>query len=301
MIKRTLLDDQNNTPAIWIDLCNPTAEELSTVSKEYHLHENTVIDCLDPGHLPKYENIQECHFLIIRSYFPSSSENPHTIQDLTSKIAIFYSHHFLITIHRRENDFLNTVQEKFCDPQLSLSIKDLVIKIVWSSLHSFDRPAIQLSGETDDYEEKIFLKNVIPQFQKKLYYLKHKANVSKKVLLLTSEVISHIHNNVNNPSSQDLKDLHLKLITIYDQIQEDVNNLLNVYISLSAQKTNEIVKVLTILSVFFMPLTFIAGIYGMNFAYMPELNNKFGYPIVLILMGIVSMGIFVWVKQKKWL
>jgi magnesium transporter len=302
-MKTILVDNHDAAEATWIDLCNPTAEELSSVTKAYNLHEYTVVDCLDDSHLPKYEKIESYHFVIVRSYFPNTDENPHTIQDLTSKIAIFYSEKFLITIHRRQNDFLNAVQEKYCTLGIinQLNIRELVTQIVRSSMQSFEKPALVLSGEADDYEERIFLQNVIPLFQKKIYYLKHKATVSKKVLLLTSEVINHIHHNASNPYTQDLKDLHLKLVTIYDQIQDDVNNLLNVYISLSAQKTNEIVKVLTILSVFFMPLTFIAGIYGMNFAYMPELNYKLGYPFVIVLMGAVALGIYIWVKQKKWL
>ena len=89
--------------------------------------------------------------------------------------------------------------------------------------------------------------------------------------------------------------------TLYTQVLEDVNNLLNLSMSFAAQKTNEVMKVLTIFSVFFMPLTFIAGIYGMNFHYMPELSKKWGYPGSLGLMVIVAIVIYQWFKRKKWL
>jgi magnesium transporter len=84
-------------------------------------------------------------------------------------------------------------------------------------------------------------------------------------------------------------------------VLEDVNNLMNLFLSLSAQKTNDVMKVLTIFSVFFMPLTFIAGIYGMNFEFMPELRQKWGYPGVLLLMVLVALFIYVYFKKKKWL
>jgi magnesium transporter len=71
--------------------------------------------------------------------------------------------------------------------------------------------------------------------------------------------------------------------------------------SFAAQKTNDVMKVLTIFSVFFMPLTFIVGIYGMNFEFMPELKQKWGYPIVLIVMAIVTGVIYQWFRKKKWL
>jgi len=91
------------------------------------------------------------------------------------------------------------------------------------------------------------------------------------------------------------------LVKIYDLIHEDVSNLVNFYLSFSAQKTNEVIKVLTIFSVFFMPLTFLAGIYGMNFDYMPELRSKWGYPTLILAMVLISAFIFTWFRRKKWL
>ncbi len=76
---------------------------------------------------------------------------------------------------------------------------------------------------------------------------------------------------------------------------------MNIYISFSSQKTNEVMKILTIFSVFFMPITFIVGIYGMNFDYMPELSKRWGYPIVLLIMAVVTVIIYQWFKRKKWL
>jgi magnesium transporter len=91
----------------------------------------------------------------------------------------------------------------------------------------------------------------------------------------------------------------VKLTTQYDQIMEDASNLVNTYIAISSQKTNEVMKILTIFSVFFMPLTFIVGIYGMNFEFMPELRSKWGYPAVLLLMIMVTLVIYYWFRRKK--
>jgi magnesium transporter len=71
--------------------------------------------------------------------------------------------------------------------------------------------------------------------------------------------------------------------------------------SYSAQKTNEVMKVLTIFSAYFLPLTFIVGVYGMNFELMPELRWKFGYPAVLLFMFIVFLVIYLWFRRRKWL
>jgi magnesium transporter len=122
------------------------------------------------------------------------------------------------------------------------------------------------------------------------------------VLLLLREPINHIRPQADNQSAiQDVLDQHLKMLTLYNQVLEDVNNLMNIYMSFTAQKTNDVVKVLTIFSVFFMPLTFIVGIYGMNFEFMPELKTRWGYPAIFILMIVVTAVIFFWFKKKKWL
>ena len=81
-------------------------------------------------------------------------------------------------------------------------------------------------------------------------------------------------------------------------VLDNVTNLMNLYISFSSQKTSDVMKILTIFSVFFMPLTFIAGIYGMNFDFMPELRQKWGYPGVMILMLIVVAIIYSCSKGK---
>ena len=123
-----------------------------------------------------------------------------------------------------------------------------------------------------------------------------------QVLLLLREPINHVKPQGENHSAiQDVLDQHLKMLTLYNQVLEDVNNLMNMYMSFTAQKTNEVVKVLTIFSVFFMPLTFIVGIYGMNFEFMPEVKSKWGYPAVMVLMLMVTGSIFFWFKRKKWL
>jgi magnesium transporter len=84
-------------------------------------------------------------------------------------------------------------------------------------------------------------------------------------------------------------------------VLDDVNNLMNLYMSLSAKRTNEVMRVLTVFSVFFMPLTFIVGVYGMNFKFMPELSWRLGYPLVMIFMAIVTIIIYFWFKRKRWL
>ena len=286
----------------WIDIVSPTEDELKAVSEKYSLHHYTLKDCLEPDHLPKHEELGDTHFLITRILNESQTTKAHTTQEISSKVAVFYNEHFIITVHRLPQSFLENIKTKYSDTGKSKTTSEIVTKIIWYVLHSYDKPAIQLSDEVDVYENKIFLRTLTPEMMEELYFIKRKAAISNKLLMLTGEVINSIRtSNSDLVALQDAKDLHIKLITLYDQIHDDVTNLLNIYLSLSAQKTNEVMKVLTVFSVFFMPLTFIVGIYGMNFDFMPELRLKWAYPTVLLSMAVISLLIFWWFKRKRWL
>jgi len=100
---------------------------------------------------------------------------------------------------------------------------------------------------------------------------------------------------------QDTQDLQTKVETLYQQLDGAATNLMNLYLSLSSQRTNETMRVLTVFSAFFLPLTFIAGVYGMNFQYMPELTWKLGYPGVMGSMVLIAVGLFVWFKRRNWI
>jgi magnesium transporter len=286
----------------WIDIEDPTVEELNAVARKYGLHPSSVIDCLQPEHLPKFEVINDIIFIITRLYDRQAHHEADTIQELTRKIAIFYSDKFLITIHRRPHKIIDELKEIETGTDHINPCFELLLRVIHKSLETFEVPAQKLTTELDDYEAKIFLQKNIPPLTRGLYHLKRKAAVSKKVLQLSDPILNALsQHNANSPAVHDLNDYFVRIITIYDEINDSVNNLLNMYISLSSQRTNEVMRVLTIFSVFFMPLTFIAGIYGMNFAFMPELKAEFGYPLTMLAMVLVAVGIYLWFRRKGWM
>lgn len=286
----------------WLDIENPTPEELQTVAQQYQLHPSSMIDTLQPEHLPKYEFIDQVLFIITRLHDPKAHQEADTIQEITNKLAVFYTSKFLITIHKHPVKVLSEVKAKFIDTGKINTASQVLIKILKGSIKTFEAPAIKLAEELDYYESKIFLTKKIPPLNKGLYHLKRKAAVSKRVIQLASINLESLTlPEFSQPEVQDLKDAFLLLENQYEEISDSANHLVNTYISLASQKTNDVVRVLTIFSVFFMPLTFIAGIYGMNFSYMPDLDLKWGYPAVLVLMAGVTISIYWWFKRKGWL
>jgi magnesium transporter len=297
-----VIKDKEKDGFLWLDIVNPTMAELKEISVTYQIDESSILDAMGPDQLPKYEQLEEWVFIMLRVYDEQSKMDADTIQELSRKLAIFYSDNTVISIHRTdlpvlEYIFRNKLNIRKCGTPVMA-----IFQMIEKSLNSFNQPAHRLLKELDDYESDIFIRKQTPDVLKSLYHLKRKAAVSNRILNLSTDIIDHIDNHaLPEMLIQDLRDLYIRLDTMYNEVQEGVNNLLNIYISLSSQKTNEVVRVLTVFSVFFLPLTFIVGIYGMNFEHMPELTMKYGYPGVIILMAIVTLVIYLSFKRRGWL
>jgi len=152
----------------------------------------------------------------------------------------------------------------------------------------------------DVYEEHVFMLRKKVPILKGMYYLRRQVDFVQRVFILSQDIVDSI-DHTSTVDTRETRDLFIRLKSMYTNLSENINQLLNVYFSISSQRTNEIMRVLTIISVFFMPLTFIAGVYGMNFRFMPELEWHLGYPGVMLFMLAITLGIYLWFKKKGWL
>ena len=296
----------------WLDIQAPSLEQLNQIAKNYGLHSTSVQDCLDSEHLPKYETIGDITFIILRVYDEASAVEADTIQELTKKIAIFIGQNFIITIHRKELKFMPELIQKWQNPVCQNKAPDCYIlnDLIYASIGSMNSPVMQLQRRKDDYETKIFTGKKHPKLLQEGYFIKRKASAFKKLTKLTTDILLKIsvRPNASLPSIQDMKEGLDRLYYYSDDIVENMSILTSLYISIESQKTNEashrtneIMRVLTIFSIFFMPLNFIAGIYGMNFEHMPELKTEYGYLSTLGMMAVLTILIFFWVRKKGWL
>lgn len=278
----------------WTDLGRPTQEELETLTKAYNIDLHLLEDILEYGHLPKIEKVADYTFIILRAYAPNAKENITAVGALTNKIAFFINETDLVTVHRADFDFLKNLTDDYATSEA------LMMDLINEILLTYDKPIAQQADKMDEFERAIFLKAGQTISIESLYYQKSKARISKKVLQLTQSVLNQITVKPElNSLLQDTKETTLSYLLQYDEVIEDANTILHSYMSVTAQRSNDAMKLLTIFSAFFLPLTFIAGIYGMNFDYMPELQWKYGYFITLGVMVVISIIILSWFKRKR--
>jgi magnesium transporter len=294
--------DSSQYPFEWIDVTDPDEEELQQITKKYELHRSSIKDWLQPDHLPKYENVDKYVFIIFRMHCEKVGREADTVAELTDKLAIFMTQERVITMHKKEWSGPEVIRENQVDQHACEDTLHLVNEIIKHCIATYEAPSVKLTKDIEYYEENMFLKKRKASLLKGLYYLRRRVEVTRRILMLSHDIVDKMDiPSHSNTYTRDTRDLYVKLHNIYDTLFENMNHLVMVYFSISSQRTNEIVRVLTVFSVFFMPLTFIVGIYGMNFDFMPELRLKWGYPGVMILMGVITFGIYVWFKRRGWL
>lgn len=278
----------------WIDIENPIKEDLEKINKDLGLNYYLIKDSLEKGHLPKYEKNYKVEFYIFRAYTSDIKLHIDEVGEMSNKIAFFLYEDKLITIHRAHFNFLQIHEEKH------IKINEFFLRIVKLMIDTFKKPTIDLSNKISDIERTIFLKDHRKVLLEELYFIKSQSRILKKVLQITQSVIEQSSQNfIASFQYQDIKDELLNLLTYNEESVENSNQLMTTYLSISDQKNNEVVRLLTIFSAFFLPLTFIAGLYGMNFKFMPELNWEWGYYFSLLLMTIVVIVIYIWFRRKR--
>ncbi len=294
----------------WVDITFPGLDDIPSLSKRYNIPEKNLLSCLDPEHLPKLEVQNEFTFLITRVYDPTNYKKGDSVQELTTKLSFFIFKDRLITLHRVDHHFVNELRERLTQTKGCLDSKKLILELISNSIDSFDIPLTQLESEVTHFEQLIFKNTKQKKIFQEGFLLKRKSNVFRKILKLSNDVISKliIKAEFQNQDFQEAKTNLETLLFYAEEVLDNVSNLITLYVSITSQKTNEasyktneIVRLLTVFSIFFMPLNFIAGVYGMNFEHMPELKSENGYYIVLSFMFTISILLFGWMFRRGWI
>src|ERR1043165_3987246 len=162
-MKETIISPTPQKQFTWIDISHPEEKELLEIAEEFKLHPYTVRDSMERGHLPKIETVDNVTFIITRLYNPKAGKTD-SVQDITSKVAIFYAADFVITIHRVGWPFPEEVKKTFQNKKDVTAIK-IVTHLLWQVMHTFEKPSEELLQDVDGYESRIFLQDHIKNLQ----------------------------------------------------------------------------------------------------------------------------------------
>lgn len=286
---------------IWLDLEAPAPAELEALAAEWNLHATSVRDCMQPDHLSKFEQIGDTTFLLIRALDGDAVGD--TLRAITHKVACFLHPKGLLTVHRTPQPFLAPLQEAVAAGAGPKTPRDALTAVVQGVLHSFEDPLLRAEAILDQREKACFDRHRQGTPIKGLHTTKRRIRVMKRSLARTHGAILDMKPvfEGDRPHWQDLKEQVERLQSQADELLDAAAALVNLELNLEAQRTNDVMRVLTVFSAFLLPLTFIAGVYGMNFERMPELKNPYGYPAALALMALTALIVFLWFRKRGWL
>ncbi|KIA90420.1 CorA family divalent cation transporter [Kaistella jeonii] len=287
----------------WIDVEAPTEEDLNFLHERYEINMLLLEDTIDPNHLPKFEQDHNVKFFLMRENTELERSNLNTISDISTKLGVFLLSNIIITVHRMKNRSVYEYKKEILKLENSdVSAETIALQLALKVMKSFDDESKNLMETMDNIENEIFLKNTNNSNQiRRLYQLKRKSGLNARILNISADWIYKFKLlKLDDAQITDLNDKHKDVITDFEHLNAQVTSLISMFLAMSDQKANQVMKFLAIYSMYFFPVTFIAGIYGMNFDNMPELHQPMGYFLTLGVMGFIVLLTFLFVRKKRW-
>ncbi len=291
-----------NNHCEWIDVEAPHQEDLEFLHERYNINTLLLDDTVDANHLPKYEEDGNVKFFLMRENTELERSNLNSISDISTKLGVFLVNGIVITIHRMRNRSIYEYKKEITLETKEVTPDLVALKLAIKVMKSYDDESQNLLETLDNLENEIFLKNTNTSAQiRRLYKLKRKSGLNSRILNISSDWVSNFKKlKLSEAEITDLNDKHKDVTADFDHLNIQITNLISMFLALTDQKANQVMKLLAMYSVYFLPITFIAGVYGMNFDFMPELTHRYGYFFTLGFMALIVIVTFIYFRRKKW-
>ncbi|MGG1290531.1 magnesium/cobalt transporter CorA [Bacillus smithii] len=297
------LRDLNNEHTVWywVDFSEPSDEENSLLRNFFHFHPLAVEDCLDELiERPKVDFYKNYLFFLL-----------HSIQQTTlatDEVEVFMNSHMLVTYHKQPNRAINNSWVRIKKEEgLKKGPIFVLHSIIDQIVDDYFQPVFHIEDALNQIEENSD-REAVNELLDKIFDIRHDMSKLRRSILPMRDLLYRLLNSENVSFIEDQRfyfhdiyDHLLKLSEMLESYREFSADIRDNYMSFNSNKTNNIMMTLTIITTIFMPLTFIVGIYGMNFDYMPELHIKYAYYMVLIGMACIAFFMFLIFVKIGWL
>jgi magnesium transporter len=297
-----------DTPTVtWINIDGiHEMEIIEKIGKHFEIHPLVLEDIVNAGQQPKMEDLEHYILVILKMLFYEEE----TKEIKPEQVSLILGPNFVITFQEREGDVFNPIRDRLRKAKgrirkmeadyLAYSLLDTIVD------HYFI--VLEKLGEWIEGLEEELVTNPTPDTLQTIHTLKRELIFLRRSVWPLREAVNNLDRGesslIHESTGIYLRDVYDHTIQVIDTIEtfrDMVSGMLDVYLSSLSNRMNEVMKVLTIIATIFIPLTFIAGIYGMNFKYIPELELHWGYAASLILMGLIAFVMVLYFRRKRWL
>lgn len=301
-------DFKGNNLVTWININGlSNVKEIETVGLHYNLHPLTLEDIVNTSQRPKIEEFENYLFIVFKMLFIKNEDELHY-----EHVSLIVGEDYVLTFQEADGDVFNDLRERLNTAKgrirrqgsdyLMYSLLDAVvdnyftvIEVLGDKIEALETVLFQSRTSDDGTPGEIQkLKQEILKIRRSIYPLREVINRMEKTDCSFIEEKTHSY-------IRDLYDHIVQVSESVDLYREMIWSLMDMYMTIISNKMNEIMKVLTIIATIFIPLTFIAGIYGMNFKNMPELDTENGYYVLWTVMLILFIFMLIYFRRKRWL
>jgi magnesium transporter len=281
-------------------------EIIEQIGKHFGIHPLVLEDIANTGQRPKMEDFDEYIFVALRMLRFDEKEN----ETKTEQVSIILGRGFAISFQEKEGDVFDTIRERLRNNKgkiRKMGADYLAYALIDAIVDNYFMILEKLGETIEDIEDKLV---TIPTAEtlRAIHDLKREMIFLRKSVWPLREVISRLERSesalIHKSTCIYLRDVYDHTIQVMDSVEtfrDMLSGMLDIYLSSVSNRMNEVMKVLTVVATIFIPLTFLAGVYGMNFRYMPELGLTWSYPLVLILMFILALLMVAYFRRKKWI
>jgi len=297
-----------DTPTVtWINIAGiHDVEILRSLGDCYSIHPLVLEDILNTEQRPKLEDFEAYLFVVAKMLYLESG----TSQVRAEQISVIVGPNFVISFQETEEDVFEGVRERIRSGRgrlrqrgadyLAYALLDAVVDGYFVILET-------IGGELEDIEDQLIedpsgtILQTVYEMKRELIFLRKSVWPLREVLAVLSRQESDLVKQETIAYLRDVYDHTIQVIDTIESLRDLVAGMHDTYLSSVSNRMNEVMKVLTIFATIFIPLTFIAGIYGMNFEWMPELRWHWSYPILLLVMLAAGISMLAYFRKRRWL
>lgn len=303
---KEIFSSLNNSAENWINLTGlQNVNHISEIGTHFNIHPLVLEDVLNTNHRPKSELFDHYLFFILKLFTLSEDKEHHQFE----QVSIILGKNYILSFQEKDGDVFNALRARLNDNSSKLRshrVDYLFYRLVDTTVDSYYYTLEHIGDKIELLEDRL-QENPTKEDYKEIQELKRDLIFLRKSIYPLREAIAKITKENKNLIDQEnityFNDVYDHCIHVIDTIEtyrDLASTLMDLYMTAMSNKMNEVMKVLTVISTIFIPITFIAGLYGMNFQYMPELTQHWGYPITLIVMASLVISMLIYFKIKKW-
>jgi magnesium transporter len=290
----------------WINVSGlSNIQMVEDLGNKFNLHPLVLEDILNPDQRPKYEKYDAYIFIVLKSIF--AKEKSEIFEH--EQISFILGENFVISFHEQESEIFQPIKNRIelRKGRIRSMGSDYLLYALIDIITDNYFVVLEEIGEIIENIEDELISDPQSGTLQKIYKLKKKTIDIRKLIWPMRELIYKIQREESKLIGDDLqiyyRDIYDHIFRITDLLEnyrDIIFGMLDLYLSSISNKMNDIMKVLTIISTIFIPISFLAGFYGMNFQYMPEFANPFAYPILIIVMLSIALIMLYFFRRKKW-